>query len=275
MLTGDSNQDNNNCLQFIDEHEYGSLRGIYRIRNTITGRSYYGQTGENFKRRYWHHKWKLNEGNHDNQHLQSAFNKYGEENFVFEIVEIITENDKLDEREIHYISTCDNNYNILGGGGGRRGVHMSEHAKRLVGEANRKHMTGRKASNETRAKMSKSQSIRYNNPSIVERSIDDPTAKKIKETLVKGCKSREIVNALQVPYKVINGILSYNIYKHVEVGGWDEFQSSRKRVKRLTREDANKIRELYLTGHTVKDLSRMYNKTPGTIQNIISLRTFK
>jgi hypothetical protein len=32
---------------------------------------------------------------HDNQHLQLSFNKYGENNFVFELIEIVDDLDKI------------------------------------------------------------------------------------------------------------------------------------------------------------------------------------
>lgn len=61
--------------------------GIYRIRNIINDKCYYGST-KNIKRRWTRHKSQLKYGRHENIILQRAWNKYGEKNFIFEIVEL-------------------------------------------------------------------------------------------------------------------------------------------------------------------------------------------
>ena len=54
--------------------------GIYKITNKINGKCYIGQSNDIIKRWKTEYKWY-----HINSHLQSAFNKYGLENFDFEI----------------------------------------------------------------------------------------------------------------------------------------------------------------------------------------------
>lgn len=60
--------------------------GIYRIRNKINNNSYYGSS-ENIDKRWKTHKSTLRNGTHMNCVLQRAWDKYGENNFSFEIVE--------------------------------------------------------------------------------------------------------------------------------------------------------------------------------------------
>ena len=60
--------------------------GIYKIRNLVNGKVYIG-SAVNFKRRWDYHKSRLNNNSHNNIHLQNAWNKNGQENFVFEVVE--------------------------------------------------------------------------------------------------------------------------------------------------------------------------------------------
>lgn len=140
--------------------------GIYRITNLINGKTYIGKTGANFGDRWDCHRAQLRGGYHDNPHLQRAWNKYGENNFEFCIVECVTDVSALDDLEKKYIiqyrerNLC---YNILDGGDGgfRLGSHLSEDAKRRIAEKNRVNMTGRKASDRTKAKMSNSQLERY------------------------------------------------------------------------------------------------------------------
>jgi group I intron endonuclease len=60
--------------------------GIYQIVNVRTGKRYIGQS-ENVSKRYVTHKYRLITGRHVNQHLQNAWNKYGEDAFEFRLVE--------------------------------------------------------------------------------------------------------------------------------------------------------------------------------------------
>lgn len=140
--------------------------GIYRITNIQNGKSYIGKTGMNFGDRWDCHRAQLNGGYHDNPHLQNAWNKYGQDNFEFCVVEAVDNIDLLNDLERKYIAQyreAGKCYNILDGGDGGflLGTHLSEETKRKIGEKNKVNMTGKKASAETRAKMSASQKKRY------------------------------------------------------------------------------------------------------------------
>jgi len=62
--------------------------GVYAIKNTVNGKMYIGSTKRSFHSRKTRHLGGLLMNNHFNNHLQKAFNKYGIESFVFEILEI-------------------------------------------------------------------------------------------------------------------------------------------------------------------------------------------
>ena len=79
------------------------LCGIYKIENKINGKIYIGQSNNIYKR-WYSHKNSLRRNVHDNDYLQNAWNKYGEENFEFSIVEICENDvDVLNSREQFYI----------------------------------------------------------------------------------------------------------------------------------------------------------------------------
>jgi group I intron endonuclease len=59
---------------------------IYRITNMANGKYYIG-SAESFARREWQHKYDLRKGIHKNPRLQAAWNKYGADMFVFEVIE--------------------------------------------------------------------------------------------------------------------------------------------------------------------------------------------
>lgn len=59
---------------------------IYRILCTANGRAYIGSSVE-AKRRFYLHRLDLEAGRHHSPRLQAAWNKYGADAFVFEVVE--------------------------------------------------------------------------------------------------------------------------------------------------------------------------------------------
>ena len=63
---------------------------IYRITNMANGKYYIG-SAESFARREWQHKYDLRKGIHKNPRLQAAWDKYGADMFVFEILEEVPE----------------------------------------------------------------------------------------------------------------------------------------------------------------------------------------
>ena len=139
--------------------------GIYGIQNKINGKIYIGKTGMNFGDRWDSHKSLLRSGKHFNIYLQNAWTKYGEANFEFLVIEDCNV-EELDDKERYYIKLYREqnlSYNLADGGEGGAflGKHLPEETKRKIGEKNRMHMTGRKMSEETRNKMSKSQKDRY------------------------------------------------------------------------------------------------------------------
>ena len=89
--------------------------GVYKITNMINGKFYIGSSN-NIKNRWVQHKSSLHEGSHGNPYLQNAWNKYGGQNFKFEIIEECSPEVQF-EREQFYLNTLnpfDNNgYNIV------------------------------------------------------------------------------------------------------------------------------------------------------------------
>lgn len=77
--------------------------GIYKITNIITNKIYIG-SAMNIYERYINHISMLRNNSHHSIHLQRAFNKYGENNFTFEIIEQCEENELI-SREQYYLNT--------------------------------------------------------------------------------------------------------------------------------------------------------------------------
>ena len=106
----------NNETKDIDKPKFS---GIYGIRNIINGMIYIGQS-HNIHKRWIQHKYELNTQIHHNRKLQNAWNKYGENNFLFFVIEKCKQN-IINEKEIFWISYYDSNnrnkgYNLSTGG---------------------------------------------------------------------------------------------------------------------------------------------------------------
>ena len=67
---------------------------IYKIINAINNKFYVG-SAVNFQKRKARHLWRLKRGDHANKHLQAAWAKYGEQAFVFVIVQEVPEGEDL------------------------------------------------------------------------------------------------------------------------------------------------------------------------------------
>ena len=83
---------------------------IYKITNLNTNKYYIGSTVD-FKTRKKQHLWHLRANKHVNKHLQSSYNKHGEEFFEFKI---IAEVNNIKETEQEFLDNLDftKSYNI-------------------------------------------------------------------------------------------------------------------------------------------------------------------
>ena len=95
------------------------LCGVYCIENILNDKKYIG-ISRDIRRRWSEHKSDLKSHTHVNQYLQNAWDKYGESNFKFYIIELCDEN-SLSDLECYYIKlyktlSHENGYNLTAGG---------------------------------------------------------------------------------------------------------------------------------------------------------------
>ena len=131
---------------------------VYAIVNLKNGKRYIGST-VSFVKRIRLHRHYLRRGAHQNRHLQAAWNKYGEDAFVFGIIEEVPVAQMISEEQRHLDAAQPRVYNLgkvahpamlgLRGRKGTTGKKMSPEAIAKVRAAN----LGRKRSDDTRAKL--------------------------------------------------------------------------------------------------------------------------
>lgn len=111
----------NKKLYGMPESDYKALcsAGVYKITCTPTNKVYIGGTTQSIKGRFAKHTSELNKNKHVNPYFQNAWNKYREENFVFEIIEICLDTSKIyvNKREQYYLDlyqsyNSGNGYNV-------------------------------------------------------------------------------------------------------------------------------------------------------------------
>jgi len=152
------------------------ISGIYRIINIVTGDFYIGQA-VNFKRRKNAHFNELKRGKHHSSYLQNAYNKYGEENFKFEIV-LYCENFELTRYEQGLVDRLKPVYNMeILCVTSRLGVTHSEETRKKISEAGK----GRFFSEESRKKKSDAMKGKTQTEEHRKKSADARRGKKLSE----------------------------------------------------------------------------------------------
>ena len=206
--------------------------GIYKFTNKINGKVYIGQT-RYLNSRYREHKSELINGIHHNEYLQKSVNKYGFDNFDYEIICRCNE-DELDEKELYYINLYDSTnrnkgYNIHSGG-----------------ENNR-------LSKETIEKIRKSH---YGtNSKLTPKQVES-----IKLELLEGFTDKELADKYNVDHTTINKIGRCKNWKQVRSDLNDKNEKIKKNKKdkeiaKIKKENTEKIVvNMFLEGHKIESI---------------------
>lgn len=166
---------------------------IYRITNMANNKYYIG-SAESFARREWQHKYDLKRGMHKNPRLQAAWNKYGEEMFVFEVIEEVPDGINVLQIEDTYLFKIVGNedcYNInTGAESPRTGIILSDTAKQNISvgrkgkHAGKNHYRyGKTVSDEVKKKISDAQRGKTKAPG---RKVSETGKAKIKAAVEAG-----------------------------------------------------------------------------------------
>ena len=125
------------------------ISGVYKITNTITGNFYIGSS-KDVKRRWKSHKWPSKWNKYPNNSMYLDMQKYGVENFVFEILEEV-EIDKLKETEQQFIEMLKPTYNSCNAKG--LNIERCKESHRKYSEKYNKSDKRKKSSNKYKNKL--------------------------------------------------------------------------------------------------------------------------
>lgn len=231
---------------------------IYKITNKVNGKVYIGQTQKTIQERFANHikKAKI----HTNRYLYDAMNYYGYENFTVEKIEECPK-EKLDEREIYWISFYNSNnknfgYNMTKGGGGGDTWTNNPHKKETSEKISKANLNSKRTP-EQKARMSAAQKGVYYIP------ID-------KNELLIDIKNMMSVEDICVKYQISRR----SFYKRCK----DYFDKTPTELRgdRLTHTNTQKIslnkEELlkYIQkGKTLKEISNIFNVSTETVRRRI------
>lgn len=109
------------------------MSGIYEIVNRANGKRYIG-SAKSFARRWAVHRCNLRKGKHHSTYLQSAWNKYGEANFEFRILNTCDVSE-LVAAEQEAIDTIRPEYNMSPTAGSTIGVEFSPERRAKISAA--------------------------------------------------------------------------------------------------------------------------------------------
>lgn len=110
--------------------------GIYQIKCLMNDRIYIGGTTD-IDSRFLVHRGTLRRGQHRNRHLQEDYDKHGESQFEYSILEKLEDKNDLDSREQFYLDSgeclyANGGYNILIKVGSPEGVSIHDEESRKI-----------------------------------------------------------------------------------------------------------------------------------------------
>lgn len=258
------------------------ISGIYKIINLANKKIYVGSAVD-IKARWRQHKNRLRKHTHENFHLQNAWNKYGEKNFVFELIEELIERKKLIEREQYWLDRycsyrSENGYNILCTAGSPLGRKLSEETKKKISKTH----TGKILSDETKRKLSEinkgkkhtketrkkiSESHRGENNPFYGKKHSVETKRKLSERK----KGKNNPNYGKPPWNL--GISPKDETKE-KISKANSGENAYQAI--LNEEQVKEIRRKYIPKiYTQKMLAEEYGVSESTIQHVVNFRKWK
>ena len=185
---------------------------IYKIKNLINNDFYIGST-QNLVKRYYTHLNHIRTNKNTCVKLIRAVNKYGEENFSFEIIEKCNV-DNLLEREQYYLDSLNPTYNISKKAGSNLGIKRTEEVKLKKSNSQKQKWTDQNYRKKHLEKLSNN----WKRGSLHKMAkLTEQDVIQIKLKINEGLTSKEISESLNVSYHSVKDIKRGKTWKHVQI----------------------------------------------------------
>ena len=240
----------------------------------VNEKVYIGQS-KNVNKRKNKHFTLLRHNKHNNKHLQSAWNKYSEKNFVFEIIESFESYDPdiINEREIFWIKyynsfNKDFGYNNTSGGDGIKNYQHTEEAKKKISEASKK----QKLSKEHKEALLKSITGRKKSEEELKKLSNAAKGRKIsewhKEQLRKGREAYKITD--EVRKKISDSRKGFKMSEEQKQKLSRINKGKPSNNKKLSDEDIENIKQIFEKDKkaSVVEIAKQYNVSCSSIYGI-------
>lgn len=225
--------------KYLGRRKILPICGVYKIENLVNGKVYIGKS-KNIGVRWSEHRSELNKGTHINPHLQSAWYKYGEPNFRFDVIYKAIDDDDALKHEEYYIAKYKSDNSLFGYNltkGGQSGYFTDESI----------------------ANASKSKLGKYND-------LSEDDIKRIKMLAYCLMNLEEIADIYNVPLSTIRNIVYGTTYKHV----FKEINSYIKNIKQQIIDDRNsQILDLYDKGYKLFEIRDLLNETQSVVEKCV------
>jgi group I intron endonuclease len=251
------------------------VSGIYCIKNIINNKMYIGSS-VNMAKRFRYHIWRLKNNKHHSFLLQNAWNKYGQNSFVFEVLQetevdlLIAEEQKwLDEKKTYQ---PENGYNISNIAGSPLNL-FTEETRKKISLANK----GKIVTEETRKKMSQSRSGKPFSDEHKKAISDGKKGKTFSEQHRKNLSkaqtglTRNFTEEHKQKISESRKGLKFSDEHKKNIG-----IKSRGRNSKITEKIVKEIISLYKTGdYSTRKLAEIFKISKSNIHSIISGNTWK
>ena len=219
---------------------------------------YIGQS-VNIHKRWLEHKRELNKRTHHNNHLQNAWNKYGEHNFIFRVIELCDKEslDYLEQLWVSKLKTLDRNFGYNIGTPGNCCMRNRKHTK----ESRKKMSVWRKE--HTRGKLN----------GFYGKKHTRKTLDKISQ-LLKGKFAGENNPMYGKPSPMRGKKMPIESRKKM-VENHANFSGENHPRSKLKEQDVKQIIEMLLNGEKSKDISIKFNVSKSCIDGIRSHKNWK
>jgi len=225
----------------------GCISGIYKIMCLPTGKIYVGSS-VNINNRWGEHRHRLRKNIHSNTYLQNAWNKYREQNFKFEIIEIIKP-DLLTENELKWFkktNCCNPEY----------GFNIGKNPDRT--------MLGRLHSKESRLKMSNAHKGKI---------FTDEHRKNISKIRFGKKHSEETKQKIGIVHK--GKIVSIKTIENMKRAKKGLYKGSKNPNSKLNDNKIIQIRKLHSEGKSNIEIAKIFNISRSSISLIINNKIWK